>query len=110
MSTYNGWTNYATWRINLEIFDGVEPADLGCFTRYEEPDTSDVARYLEDYVDEVLCTYASGGPCGEGVTLDYARAFVAQVNWYEIAEHFCEQWRDQMAEEERERDEEEQDE
>ena len=109
MSTYNGWTNYATWRINLEIFDGMEPSDMGCFTRYEEPDVSDVAKYLEDYVDEVLCTYASGGPCGEGVTLDYARAFVSQVNWYEIAEHFCEQWRDQMAEEERERDEEEQD-
>ena len=107
MSTYNGWTNYATWRINLELLDGIEPSDMGCFTRYEEPDVSDVAKYLEDYVDEVLCMYSSGGPCGEGVTLDYARAFVAQVNWYEIAEHFCEQWRDQMAEEERERDEEE---
>ena len=22
MSKYNGWTNYATWRIDLEIFDG----------------------------------------------------------------------------------------
>ena len=21
---YNGWTNYATWRINLEIIDGIE--------------------------------------------------------------------------------------
>ena len=20
--TYNGWTNYATWRVNLEWFDG----------------------------------------------------------------------------------------
>ena len=20
---YNGWTNYATWRVNLEIFDGL---------------------------------------------------------------------------------------
>ena len=20
--TYNGWTNYATWRVNLEVFDG----------------------------------------------------------------------------------------
>jgi hypothetical protein len=19
---YNGWTNYATWRVNLEMFDG----------------------------------------------------------------------------------------
>ena len=22
---YNGWTNYATWRVNLEMFDGFEP-------------------------------------------------------------------------------------
>ena len=21
---HNGWTNYATWRINLEIIDGIE--------------------------------------------------------------------------------------
>ena len=24
MDTYNGWTNYATWRINLEMLDGFE--------------------------------------------------------------------------------------
>ena len=21
-TTYNGWTNYATWRVNLELLDG----------------------------------------------------------------------------------------
>jgi hypothetical protein len=105
--TYNGWTNYATWRINLEIFDGVEPGDLGCFTRYEEPELSDVAEYLNEHVDEILCSYAKGGPCGEGLTLDYARAFVAQVNWHEIAQHFMDEWKEQTDEEERERDEEE---
>ena len=25
---YNGWTNYATWRVNLEIFDGNELDEL----------------------------------------------------------------------------------
>ena len=24
MSAYNGWTNYATWRVRLEIFDDDE--------------------------------------------------------------------------------------
>ena len=28
MSDYNGWTNYATWRVNLEMFDGCDPYDL----------------------------------------------------------------------------------
>jgi hypothetical protein len=22
---YNGWTNYATWRVNLEMVDGYDP-------------------------------------------------------------------------------------
>jgi hypothetical protein len=26
--SYNGWTNYATWRVNLEVIDGVELRDL----------------------------------------------------------------------------------
>jgi len=25
---YNGWTNYATWRVNLEMFDGMSPREL----------------------------------------------------------------------------------
>lgn len=95
MSTYNGWTNYATWRINLEVFDGMEPNDLGCFTRYKEPELSDVAKYLNEHVDEILCNHASG----EGLTLDYARAFVAQVNWHEIAQHFIDAWTELMEEE-----------
>jgi hypothetical protein len=28
MSKYNGWTNYATWRVNLEIFDGIDPSEF----------------------------------------------------------------------------------
>ena len=23
-NTYNGWSNYETWRVNLEIFDGLQ--------------------------------------------------------------------------------------
>ena len=24
MEKFNGWTNYSTWRVNLEMFDGYE--------------------------------------------------------------------------------------
>ena len=27
-NTYNGWSNYATWRVNLEIFDGGEWSNM----------------------------------------------------------------------------------
>lgn len=93
MSTYNGWTNYATWRINLEVFDGLEPNDLGCFSRYKEPDLTEVADCLSDYVDSIL------GETEDGLTLSYARAFVSDVNWHEIARHFVEAWTEQMQEE-----------
>ena len=92
--TYNGWTNYATWRINLEVFDGWDCTNIPMLTRYCEPDPWEIAEYLREYVDEIL-----GGPCEEGLTLDYARAFVAQVNWHEIAMHFVETWNDIIAEE-----------
>ena len=25
---YNGWTNYATWRVNLEMFDGIDAREI----------------------------------------------------------------------------------
>lgn len=97
---YNGWTNYATWRVNLEIFDGMDSDDLGCFTRYETPDQSDVADYLKDYVEEILCQDCDPSRLAHS----YAMAFVSEVNWYEIAQHFMDEWQELINEEERERD------
>lgn len=68
---YNGWTNYATWRVNLEIFDGLRSdMDGETFT----------AERCKDYAEEVV------SESGEGFALDYAMAFLAEVNWHEIAE------------------------
>ena len=69
--THNGWTNYATWRVNLEIFDGL----------YSDADGEKVtAESCKEYAEDVLSEN------GEGLALDYARAFIAGVNWQEIAE------------------------
>jgi len=67
--THNGWTNYATWRVALEVFDG-----------YEVEEKVD-ADWVENYVEDVLFTGKE-----EGLVADYARAFLADVNWYEIAD------------------------
>ena len=74
--TYNGWTNYATWRVNLEIFDGINPREMG----WHRMDEYDLGVMLMDYVDEILSIDAK-----EGLALDYARAFLSDVNWREIA-------------------------
>jgi hypothetical protein len=75
-NTYNGWTNYATWRVNLEMIDGIDPSDMG----WKLHGPCELADFIKDYVDEILEIDAK-----EGLALDYARAFISDVNWREIA-------------------------
>ena len=82
--TYNGWTNYATWRVNLEMFDGMKPCDFG-----DGHDSAyELSESLKYYADEILCQ-----GCGyEGLVLDYARAFLSDVDWKEIAAHMIDDY------------------
>ena len=43
----------------------------------------------------------------EGLASSYARAFMDDVNYHEIAQHFMDEWQELINEEERERNEEE---
>jgi len=95
MSDYNGWTNYETWRVNLEIFDGMDPTDMGWsgLTLYN------LKEVLKEYANEALET-----GCSEGLALDYARAFLSSVDFYSIArsmmDAYPEAWADETEEEE----------
>ena len=82
MSDYNGWTNYATWRVRLEMFDGYDGASDNDLDAY------DLGQRLREMALETVAEQASG------LALDYAEAFLADVNWYEIAEHMIEDWRE----------------
>lgn len=78
-TTYNGWTNYATWRINLEMFDGWDADQLDALTM---GDTYNLSKQLKDYAEQLL---SDTNP--QGLALDYAFAFLGEVNWYQIAQH-----------------------
>lgn len=70
---YNGWTNYATWRVNMEMFseyDGASNNDL---------DEYDLGHSLRDMAEEIIAEQS------EGYAQDYALAFLNEVNWGEIA-------------------------
>jgi len=88
---YNGWTNYATWRVRLEIFDGFDPSDY--FSAFDPEDVQGLADGLSDYADQVLFECATV----EGLAADYARAFLSDVNWYEIAEHMVADFKSEAA-------------
>jgi hypothetical protein len=81
-NTYNGWTNYETWRVNLEIFDGFDPTEY--YSNLNVSDTYELAQSLKQYVQEVVFECAE---VPDGLAKDYASAFLSEVNWYEIAEH-----------------------
>jgi len=85
--TYNGWTNYATWRVNLEIFDGFDPYDYFSDNQADMEDL--LPENLKEYTEGLI--YDMGG--GEGnIAVDYALAFLKEVNWYEIAKHMIEEY------------------
>ena len=76
--TYNGWTNYETWRVNLEWFDGMDCRDWG-------DDLYSVAMALKDHVEDSITSQYD--MVSDSRVVDYALAFVKEVNWREIADH-----------------------
>lgn len=88
--TYNGWTNYETWRVNLEIFDGFDPSDY--YSAFNPSDAYELGQSLQQYAEEVIfeCGYDERKP--QSLMEDYARAFLQEVNWKEIASHMIQDY------------------
>lgn len=89
---YNGWTNYATWRVQLELVSDEVNNMLENDPQYfEGKSQSEVADELKDFVEELICDHTIDndgiGPLVQG----YALAFVSDVNWYELAGHAIEE-------------------
>lgn len=84
--SYNGWTNYETWRIQLEVIDGMTLEDFGFDLHNvdtdEVADTERLAEYVEQYVDEIVLSTVPNG-----LARDLAESFLGRVDWFEIAEH-----------------------
>ena len=73
---YNGWTNYATWRVNLEILGDIE---------FENKMSADD---LKEIVEDCVFNNTVEKDC---LAADYARSFIQQVNFYEIAQSINEE-------------------
>jgi len=72
---YNGYTNYPTWRVNLEIISEID---------FSECDYEITADYLEEIVQDIVI-YSGNVDEVNSLAADYARAFLAEVNYYELA-------------------------
>ena len=88
--SYNGWANYATWRINLELFDGVNAYQLSGRFVNSPSEIKDLAR---DYAENLIYETSK-----EGIARDYALAFLSDVEWWEIANHLIANLEDETQE------------
>ena len=83
----NGWTNYATWRVNLEIL-----SDHDFAQQVLHGGALPIVEDLENIVNETLFgEYRAHNTLTSTLTEDYARAFIAEVNYNEILDHILEE-------------------
>ena len=80
---YNGWTNFETWRVRLEVLDGMIAEDFGFNSRAVA--MTNLADALASYVDELVFT-----DIPDGLAKDLAASFIDRVNFSEIADHMIE--------------------
>lgn len=97
--TYNGWTNYATWRVNLEIFDGWDfEGYYGHLEKKLDPYFigEELKYYVEDWFEQEALDAKNKG-CDVRLMYDYASSFLSDVNWTEIASSMIESYKDEQA-------------
>ena len=65
---YNGWTNYATWRVYTDMLDEAK------YEHYKD------ANLLKEFAEAIILIETIENTFAR----DYARSFLSEVNWYEI--------------------------
>ena len=93
---YNGWTNWATWMVNLHFegldftdevdngsFDDISKDDLRCQLAYI------IQEYVEAYLDEVADT-------SNTFVGDLINGTMCDVDWHDIAGHYVDDILEQL--------------
>lgn len=87
---YNGWSNYATWRINLECCDQATCRDFGVDPTVEDFDWDEGVDTVADGLREMVEMNLESEARPQSLVFAYAMAFISEVNWREIASHIVE--------------------
>lgn len=85
--SYNGWTNWETWKVNLELLDGLDASDLN-IEHYTQDEYYEAGQVIEEYVGEHLSTEYNT----DGFVSGIVYGFLHDVNWSELAKCFIDQW------------------
>lgn len=88
---HNGWATYETWLVNLWL-DNEQSSHL-YWTEYANEALKrhdDVDDAIHDIADELKREFEESIPELHGMWVDLINAALADVDWREIATHFCE--------------------
>ena len=86
MSTYNGWSNWETWKTNLELVDGLTAEDVG-IELYEVGEAYEAGQLLREFIQDQIFETLESGSFASSVLW----GFFADVNWTEIARPMLEE-------------------
>ena len=97
---YNGWTNYATWLVNLhfDCLDFTDEVDSGVFDDMDAHGirchvASWIQELVESHVEEYEIPYGRGG-----FVIDLINATLSDVDWHDIADHYVDDIKDAVKE------------
>jgi len=77
MPRHNGYANYSTWRVKVDVFNDFDLDDW-CLDML---DSVELAGWMRDHVREIIEEAAQ-----PGLARDFALAFLSDVNWQELAQ------------------------
>jgi hypothetical protein len=85
--SYNGWSNYETWKFNLEVLDGWDRDDLFTAIGYVEgfdeiPTICDLEEKLQAWFGDFIDAME-----GEPLLKEWASIAFGEVSFTEIGEH-----------------------
>ena len=91
---YNGWTNYATWLVNLHFncLDFTDDVESGVF---DDMDADGIRCYLASWIQELVESYLEEVVDTDNCFLqDIMDTTINDVDWHDIADHYVDDIQD----------------
>jgi len=96
-TTYNGWTNHATWLVNLHLDNTYVMTDELLTTAGEMMENDYPVADLADHIKGLIEEWIDPACPNAGLAQDLISGYLSEVNWREIATHYIEAAKEEVS-------------